>query len=99
MQIELDKIGKVVFNRITQYNLIGRTVTLKVKFSDFKQITRSRSFAEGFTDFDRIMDVVKSLLEAIDFTDRSVRLLGISLSNFENTHGKETATYQPRLFP
>lgn len=99
MQIELDKIGKVVFNRITQYNLIGRTVTLKVKFSDFKQITRSRSFAEGFTDFDRIMDVVKSLLEAIDFTDRSVRLLGISLSNFENTHGKDTATYQPRLFP
>lgn len=99
MKFELEKIGKVVFNRITQYNLSGRTITLKIKFSDFKQITRSRSFAEGLRDFDKIMDVVKSLLEAIDFTDRSVRLLGISLSNFENTHGKDNNAYQPRLFP
>lgn len=99
MQIELEKIGKVVFNRIKQNNLSGRTITLKVKFSDFKQLTRSKSFAEGMVDFDKMMEAVQALLHTIDFTSRSVRLLGISLSNFENGAGKKNDIYQPRLFP
>jgi DNA polymerase-4 len=99
MNIELEKIALIVFNRMKQYNLSGRTVTLKIKFNDFKQITRSRSFAEGIADLDVIIDVAKMLLSAIDFTERSVRLLGISLSNFDNLTIKETDVYQPRLFP
>lgn len=99
MNGELEKIALVVFNRMKQYNLSGRTVTLKIKFSDFKQITRSRSFSEGISDLEVILDIAKSLLLTIDFTERSVRLLGISLSNFDNLTRKETDGYQPRLFP
>ncbi|TKC62161.1 DNA polymerase IV [Pedobacter hiemivivus] len=99
MNGELEKISQLVFNRIKLYHLSGRTVTVKVKFSDFKQITRSKSFAEGVTTFELIFDISKSLLAAIDFTDRRVRLLGISISNFENSSGNERDIYQPRLFP
>lgn len=99
MNAEIEKIAKIVFNRMQQYHLIGRTVTLKVKFSDFKQITRSKSFTEGVATLELIVDVAKTLLNGIDFTERSVRLLGVSVSNFQNLRGNETLIYQPRLFP
>lgn len=99
METEIDKLAKVVFGRMRNYNLTGRTVTLKVKFSDFKQITRSKSSAEGVETEAQITAVAKMLLHAIDFNEKSVRLLGVSISNFENRSGNETQIYQPRLFP
>ncbi|WP_316818663.1 DNA polymerase IV [Pedobacter nyackensis] len=99
MEMEIEKLGRVVFSRMRAYHLSGRTVTLKVKFSDFKQITRSKSFAEGFTMEEQITDVAKGLLKVIDFNGKSVRLLGVSLSNFDNLQGNESQIYQPRLFP
>src|SRR5690606_7855387 len=62
MNAEIEKLVVVVFNRMTAYNLIGRTLTLKVKFSDFKQITRSKSFAEGLALQHHLTDVAKMLL-------------------------------------
>jgi DNA polymerase-4 len=99
MGVEIEKIAAVVFKRMKQYNLYGRTLTLKVKFSDFKQITRSKSFAEGINELCFMVEVAKSLLSGIDFTSKSVRLLGISLSNFDPPGGQEAEAYQHRLFP
>ncbi len=99
MNAEIEKIVLVVFNRMKSYNLYGRTVTLKVKFGNFKQITRSKSFAEGVAGAEQIADVAKMLLRGIDFYEQGVRLLGVSISNFENQHGKEGEGYQSRLFP
>lgn len=99
MNAEIEKIAKIVFNRMQQYSLTGRTVTLKIKFSDFKQITRSKSFTEGVPTLEFIVDAAKMLLAGIDFRERSVRLLGVSVSNFQNLMGNETLIYQPRLFP
>ncbi|MBB5437922.1 DNA polymerase-4 [Pedobacter sp. AK017] len=99
MNPEIEKIANVVFKRMKQYGLAGRTVTLKVKFSDFKQITRSKSSAEGISELNVILDIARSLLAGIDFTSRSVRLLGLSLSNFGHLGGRTAEVYQPRLFP
>lgn len=99
MNAEIEKIAKTVFNRMQHYNLTGRTITLKVKFSDFKQITRSKSFTEGAQTSEFIVDAAKMLLAGIDFGERSVRLLGVSVSNFQNLMGNETLIYQPKLFP
>lgn len=99
MKAELEKLAVVVFNRMRSYHLSGRTITLKVKFSDFKQITRSRSFTERVVMQEHITDVAKMLLEGIDFTEKSVRLLGVSVSNFEKLSGNDTQVHQPRLFP
>lgn len=99
MEAEIEKLAKVVFGRMKNYNLTGRTVTLKVKFSDFKQITRSKSFAEGFVTEIQLRDAAVMLLNVIDFKEKSVRLLGVSIANFENRLANEVQIYQPRLFP
>jgi DNA polymerase-4 len=60
----------------------GRTITLKIKYHDFKLQTRSRSFADGLDDRETIYRTACELLEAAGLDNRKVRLLGISMSNF-----------------
>jgi DNA polymerase-4 len=81
MYIELDKIALLVHERLNKKQLEGRTITLKVKFHDFKQITRNQSFAFPVSDLQTLADTAKKLLAAIG-EPRPVRLLGISVSNF-----------------
>lgn len=89
MHHELDKIANLVHDRLRRHNLKGRTVTLKIKFSDFKIVTRSRSFPDPTDDFDAILTTAKQLLSAVDMVSKKVRLLGISLSNFGSVQTKE----------
>ena len=84
MDAELEKIAVLVHNRLAKRDLKGRTVTLKVKFHDFKQITRSFSFPAGINDAQTILQTAKKLLAAAFQEGQKVRLLGISLSNFRN---------------
>jgi DNA polymerase-4 len=101
MEAELDKIAGTVCKRLQQYELKGRTITLKIKYSDFKQITRNQSFNAAFNDFETICATAKQLLAAADITDKKVRLLGISLSNFGDVQARpkpEKNTDQLRLF-
>lgn len=82
MEAELDKIALVVHNRLLKYQLKGRTLTLKVKYSNFKQITRNQSFPVAFNDLETISNTAKQLMAATGPDDARIRLLGISLSNF-----------------
>ncbi|MBS1690066.1 MAG: DNA polymerase IV, partial [Bacteroidetes bacterium] len=82
MNAELDRIAEIVHNRLVKYNLKGRTITLKIKYSDFRQITRSLSLPAFVNDLQLIANTAKQLLSATDLKDVKVRLLGISLSNF-----------------
>lgn len=99
MHLEVQKLGTVVFNRMKSRDLSGRTVTLKVKFADFKQITRSKSFTDGLVFEQQLNEAAKILLSGIDFNEKGVRLLGVSVSNFEKSSENESQIYQPRLFP
>jgi DNA polymerase-4 len=83
MHLELDKIAHTVYDRVTRRGLRARTLTLKIKFHDFKQITRSRSVATGVGNRDFIIQGAKQLLAGVELDGKRVRLLGISLSNFE----------------
>ena len=60
----------------------GKTVTLKVKYFDFQQITRSITVSEPVVDATVIMNYVQELLANTDAGKKKVRLLGISISNF-----------------
>lgn len=91
MHSELDKIAKTVCNRLQKYALKGRTITLKIKYSDFKQVTRSRSFSDSLNDSDVISTTAKELLAATDSQGRKIRLLGITVSNFHQTESKDEA--------
>lgn len=85
MNRQLDKIATTVERRLQEHSLKGRTITLKIKYSDFKQITRSRSFTEPLADFAAIAATAKELLLATDPEEKKIRLLGITVSNFTAT--------------
>ena len=82
MYAELEKIAKTVHDRLLRYQLKGRTITLKIKYSDFRQITRSLSLPNCTDDFDSILNTSKNLLATTDTENSRIRLLGITVSNF-----------------
>jgi DNA polymerase IV len=81
MEDVLEQLARQVEHRLVDLELRGRTLTLKVKWSDFQLITRSISRLEGFQDAQTMMPVLCSLLAQLDGGDRPVRLLGVSVSN------------------
>lgn len=101
MYAELDKIAKTVANRVQQYELKGRTVTLKIKYGNFRQITRNQSFAQPIGDLATISETAKKLLLNTQPEDAGIRLLGVTLSNFGEPQTSERNTEDPdqlRLF-
>ena len=89
---KLERISLELENRLKKYNISGKTVTLKIKYSDFTTQTRSKTLPYFISDKGLLLEVAKELL----FQERmkeSVRLLGISLNNL-NTEIKKTVVVQ-----
>lgn len=82
---ELYLLSIKVNKRLELKNTQGKTLTLKVKFSDFSQITRSFSFPHYFNDQETIFHTATQLLDKVELEEQKVRLLGISISNFYGT--------------
>lgn len=80
--VELARQAGKLALRLENHQLKGKTLTLKLRFSDFSQLTRSRSFPEPFADRDNIEKRGIDLLENVNIRGRPVRLLGLGLSNF-----------------
>ena len=89
---KLERISTELENRLKKYNISGKTVTLKIKYSDFTTQTRSKTLPYFISDKGLLLEVAKELL----FQERmkeSVRLLGISLNNL-NTEIKKSFVVQ-----
>jgi len=84
---QLEQIAGVLEKRLKKKNVSGKTVTLKIKYSDFTQQTRSKTMPYFIADKGLILETVKELLYQERMKD-SVRLLGISMSNL-NTEVKK----------
>ena len=82
---ELLSLANRVARRMRRKGLEGKTITLKVKYSDFKLITRSVTLHHYTNDSTEIYSNVCSLLEKTAVGKRPVRLLGISLSNLADS--------------
>ncbi|MCW8929773.1 MAG: DNA polymerase IV [Gammaproteobacteria bacterium] len=80
----LSQLVKEVSEDLLKKKLKGKTVTLKVKFDDFVQVTRSKTIERKINDYDTIYSLCKMLLTKTDAGQRKVRLLGVSLSSFED---------------
>ena len=78
---ELETIAETVSQRLERHQTEGRTITLKVKFANYQQITRSRTVMRSIKEVATIVALAQELFEAVELEERSVRLLGISLSN------------------
>jgi len=78
---ELLALAHRVAHRMRQDEVTGETVTLKVKYCDFIQITRSMTLPECTDDASEIYSTACTLLEKTAVGKKPVRLLGISISN------------------
>lgn len=88
MEEKLQNIANELDRRLQKKKIAGKTVTLKIKYSDFTVQTRSKTLPYFISDKSLIMETVKELLYQERPKD-SVRLLGISLSNLNNEEGQE----------
>jgi DNA polymerase-4 len=82
MEGVLGHLAGQVEHRLVELNLRGRTLMLKVKWSDFQLITRSISRSQGFQDAQAMLPVLHTLfVTQLDGGNRPVRLLGVSVSH------------------
>nr|WP_304237916.1 DNA polymerase IV [Jiulongibacter sediminis] len=80
---ELDIILEELQKRLQRSKAYGKTVTLKIKYQDFEQITRSRTSQLLIMDQNTIGHMAYELLNALLPLDKGVRLMGVTLSNLE----------------
>ncbi|WP_273568444.1 DNA polymerase IV [Maribacter halichondriae] len=88
----LDHIAEELERRLTKSKIAGKTVTLKIKYSDFTLNTRSKTLPYFVANKNLILETAKELLYQEELQN-SVRLLGISLANL-NTEKKKTELVQ-----
>lgn len=84
----LEEIALEVEERLLKRKLAGKTVTLKIRYSDFSIQTRSKTVPLFLGSKELILEVVKELLYQEKMKE-SVRLLGISISNLNNEVSKK----------
>ena len=89
LRAALDEIVEIVWERIAEHDTRGRTVTLKLKFTDFQIMTRAKSLPhaiDGKAEFARLS---REILDEALPLPMPVRLMGLTLSNLEGEEGDE----------
>ncbi|MDX1471768.1 MAG: DNA polymerase IV [Flavobacteriaceae bacterium] len=91
---KLDYIAQEVSKRLSKGDIQGKTVTLKIKFSNFLIQTRSKTLDHYISSKNEILEISKRLLYQNPLKE-SVRLLGISISNLNNETIDESELPKP----
>jgi DNA polymerase-4 len=79
----LERIIAIVWERIERSGARGRTVTLKLKDTDFHTITRAKSLAAPVADEQTFAKAARALLDSVLPLPQPVRLMGLTLSALE----------------
>jgi DNA polymerase-4 len=77
-------IEKELVRRMDRSGSYGRTLTLKIKFSDFKQITRSKTIPQLIDHFDILHRTTKEIFYQLEWGEKKIRLLGLSVSQLKD---------------
>lgn len=77
----LSTVRNEVWARAKKSEFYGKSVVLKIKFSDFHQITRSKTLPTAIESFDTLQSVSNELLDSVDTSTRKVRLIGLTIGN------------------
>ena len=95
IRAELDRMARRGADWLERKALLARTVTIKVRYSDFTTVTRSHSERPATRDADQIAARAMLLLSRTEAGARPVRLLGVSLHNL--SAGEEERSASPPL--
>lgn len=86
--IEMYHVATELIKRLHRKDFKGNTLTLKIKFHDFSQITRSITQMQELTTLDRILPLAKQLLNEVEYETHPIRLIGLSVSNPKEKAGE-----------
>jgi DNA polymerase-4 len=95
----LEDIADRLENALIKHEAKGRTITLKLKYFDFQSVTRSITIDGPADSASVIMEYVKPLLAKTEAGKKKVRLLGISISNFDDQETGCTKVCRYRQLP
>ena len=84
----MKEISDILIGRLIKAKVWGKTLTIKIKYHDFQQLTRSKSFADTLSIKDDILFQSCELLHQHRQAEKPIRLLGISFSQLEPYDGK-----------
>ena len=87
--IELYHAAVELVGRLEHNDFKGNTLTLKIKFHDFSQITRSITQSKELITLDVILSLAKQLLKEVDYEHHPIRLIGLSVSNPREDTGEK----------
>ncbi len=93
----LENIVNIVWERIEASEARGRTVTLKLKFTDFQIMTRAASLSDYVSGKQEFAKVARALLEAELPLPKSIRLMGLTLGNLEGAEDEKPARDEAQL--
>ena len=79
----IDNLIPGLLERVRKANTTGRTITLKMKFDDFTQMTRSKT-SQVSINTENVENILSEITAQIDFNFKPVRLLGLGISNLDN---------------
>lgn len=79
--IELYNVTLELIERLAKYQFQGTTLTLKIKFHDFTQITRSITVEKNLINKVQILPLAKQLLKEVEYSNHAIRLIGLSVTN------------------
>ncbi len=96
LEEKIINIANELEKRLQKSKVAGKTITLKLKYSDFTLQTRSKTLPYFIADKNLIIDVAKELLYQ-EKLKNSVRLLGLSLHNLNTESKKEKAPKQKSI--
>ncbi|MDF1588354.1 MAG: DNA polymerase IV [Gammaproteobacteria bacterium] len=84
----LEALAETVVNMLQSQQLKGRTLTIKVKYANFQQVTRAHT-VEHQLDLPTVKHVIPLLLARTEIGHKPVRLVGLSISGFEHVNSKQ----------
>jgi DNA polymerase-4 len=90
---ELYKIEKELMERLEHAEKAGKTITVKIKFADFRQITRSKTLQNYIRDFNSLHKEVSIIRKSLQLEGSRIRLLGLSVSNLETEDCSDRQLY------
>ena len=90
---QLNHLAKLVHDRAEKSGNFGKTLTVKIKFSDFTQITRSTTIDANIRGYESIIKLAEELFRKAFIPGMKIRLLGITISNFKTKPKQQTAQY------
>jgi DNA polymerase-4 len=92
----MDRLARKVGRRLRDQNLRGRTIQIKIRWSDFTTLTRQVTLPQAINDDQTIIRESRGLLQSTWEEGRAVRLVGVGVSNLD-TRAQQLLLWSPEV--